>query len=196
MNIEKTVKNLKLRGFTVTQFRTGAEAGEYLKAQLTGHTVGFGGSKTVDQIGLYDMLPEGSAIWHWRTPGWETYEKAAVAEMYVSGCNAITEGGEIVSIDGRGNRIASQVFGHKKVWIVVSTSKIVENLDAAIYRARNTVAIENGKRFPDNNPPCKIDGKCHDCRSPEKFCRALTVLWAPMMGMETEVVLIDEALGI
>lgn len=196
MNVEKTVKNLKLRGFTVTQFETGAQAAEYLKEQLTGHTVGFGGSKTVDQIGLYDMLPEGSAIWHWRTPGWETYEKAAVTEMYVSGCNAITESGEIVSIDGRGNRIASQVFGHKKVWIVVSTSKIVENLDAAVFRARNTVAVENGKRFPNNNPPCQIDGKCHDCRSPEKFCRALMVLWAPMMGMDTEVVLIDEALGI
>lgn len=195
MNIEKTVKNLELRGFAVKRFETGAQAAEYLKGVCAGQTVGFGGSKTLDQIGIFDMLPEGTAFWHWRVPGNETYDKAAHADLYLSGANAITEGGEIVSVDGRGNRIASQVFGHKKVFIVSSTSKIVSDLNAAIDRSRGTVAIENGKRFP-NNPPCKLDGKCHDCRSPEKFCRAMTVLWAPMMGMETEVVLIDEKLGI
>lgn len=195
MDVEKTIRNLKLRGFTVSHFETGAQAAEYLKSQLTGYTVGFGGSKTVDQIGLYDMLPEGSAFWHWRVPGRETYKQAAVTDMYVSGANAITEGGEIVSVDGRGNRIASQVFGHQKVFIVSSTSKIVADMNAAVERSRSTVAIENGKRFP-NKPPCQIDGKCHDCRSPEKFCRAMVVLWAPMMDMDTEVVLIDEKLGI
>lgn len=195
MNIEKTVKNLELRGFAVTRFETGAQAAEYLKGACAGQTVGFGGSKTLDQIGIFDMLPEGTAFWHWRVPGNETLAKAAQADLYLSSANAITEGGEIVSVDGRGNRISNQVFGHKKVFIVTSTSKIVEDMDAAIDRARGTVAIENGKRFP-NNPPCKLDGKCHDCRSPEKFCRAMTVLWAPMMGMETEVVLIDEKLGI
>lgn len=195
MNIEKTVKNLELRGFSVKRFETGAQAAEYLKGVCAGQTVGFGGSKTLDQIGIFDMLPEGSAFWHWRVPGNETLAKAAQADLYLSSANAITEGGEIVSVDGRGNRISNQVFGHKKVFIVTSTSKIVEDLNAAIDRSRGTVAIENGKRFP-NNPPCKLDGKCHDCRSPEKFCRAMTVLWAPMMGMETEVVLIDEKLGI
>lgn len=195
MNIEKTVKNLELRGFDVKRFATGAQAAEYLKGACAGHTVGFGGSKTLDQMGIFDMLPEGTAFWHWRVPGNETYDKAAHADLYLSSANAITESGEIVSVDGRGNRIANQVFGHKKVFIVTSVSKIVEDLNAAIDRSRGTVAIENGKRFP-NNPPCKLDGKCHDCRSPEKFCRAMTVLWAPMMGMETEVVLIDEKLGI
>ena len=195
MNIEKTVKNLELRGFAVKRFATGAQAAEYLKGACAGHTVGFGGSKTLDQMGIFDMLPEGTAFWHWRVPGNETYDKAAHADLYLSSANAITESGEIVSVDGRGNRIANQVFGHKKVFIVTSVSKIVEDLNAAIDRSRGTVAIENGKRFP-NNPPCKLDGKCHDCRSPEKFCRAMTVLWAPMMGMETEVVLIDEKLGI
>ena len=194
MNIEKTVKNLELRGFAVKRFATGAQAAEYLKGVCAGQTVGFGGSKTLDQIGIFDMLPEGTAFWHWRVPGNETYDKAAHADLYLSGANAITEGGEIVSVDGRGNRIANQVFGHKKVFIVTSVSKIVEDLNAAIDRSRGTAAVENGKRFP-NNVPCKTDGKCHDCRSPERLCRAMTVLWAPMMGMEAEVVLIDEKLG-
>ena len=112
----------------------------------------------------------------------------------VSGANAISEDGEIFSIDGRGNRVASQLFGHKKVYIVSSVSKICPDFDSALYRARNTAAVENVKRFPYETP-CKIDGKCHDCRSPQRVCNALVVLWGPMMGMETEVVLIDEELG-
>ena len=86
------------------------------------------------------------------------------------------------------------MFGHKKVFIVSSTSKIVEDMNAAFDRSRSIAAVKNGKRFP-YNIPCKIDGKCHDCRSPERICRAMTVLMMPMIGMETEVVLIDEKLG-
>ena len=194
MNIEKTVKNLELRGFAVKHFETGAQAAEYLKDACAGQTVGFGGSMTLESIGIYEMLPEGSAFWHWRVAGSETIEKAAHADIYLSSANAITENGEIVSIDGRGNRIASQVFGHKKVFIVSSTSKIVEDMNAAFDRSRSIAAVENGKRFP-YDIPCKIDGKCHDCRSPERICRAMTVLMMPMIGMETEVVIIDEKLG-
>lgn len=194
MDMEKTIKNLELRGFKVSRFSAGSQAADYLAQALKGQTVGIGGSKTVEQIGLYEKLEPGSAFWHWKVPGSDTYAAAAVADAYVSGANAISEGGEILSIDGRGNRVASQLFGHKKVYIVSSTSKVCPDFDSALYRARNTAATENVKRFPYNTP-CKLDGKCHDCRSPERVCNALVVLWGPMMGMETEVVLIDEELG-
>lgn len=194
MNVEKTVKNLELRGFTVRRFAAGAEAAEYLAGQLKGHTVGIGGSKTVDQIGLYDKLESKDTYWHWKVPGAETLQKAAFAACYVSGANAISEDGEIVSIDGKGNRVAGQLYGHEKVYIVSSVKKICPDFDSALYRARNTAAIENGKRF-EFTAPCKIDGKCHDCRSKGRICNALVVLWGPMMGMSTEVVLIDEDLG-
>ena len=72
--------------------------------------------------------------------------------------------------------------------------EIVEDMNAAFDRSRSIAAVENGKRFP-YDIPCKIDGKCHDCRAPQRVCNALVVLWGPMMGMETEVVLIDEELG-
>jgi len=194
MNLDSVIKNLKLRGFSVSHFATGAEAASYLCTALDGCTVGIGGSKTIDQMGLYDMLPAGTASWHWKVPGAETYAAASAADVYLSGANAITASGEILSIDGRGNRLANQVFGHKKVYIVASVDKICPDFDSALSRARNIAAVENCKRFP-NNPPCKLDDKCHDCRSPERICRALVVLWGPMMGMETEVVLIDEKLG-
>lgn len=195
MNIEKTVKNLELRGFTVKHFATGAEAAEYLKAELEGCTVGFGGSATVDAIGLYDALPEGKRFWHWKVPGAATMAAADTADIYVSGANAISEDGEILSIDGNGNRVSNQLFGHKKLYIVSSVSKIAPDFDTALSRARNVAAVTNCKRFESRKTPCKLDDKCHDCRTPDRLCRGLVVLWGPMLSMPTEIVLIDETLG-
>lgn len=195
MNLEKTIKNLKLRGFSVQHFATGADATAYLKEQVQNTSVGIGGSKTADQLGLYDALSESNTVyWHWRVPGPETLDKANHAAVYITSANAMTEGGEILNIDGRGNRLAGQVFGNKKVYIVAGTNKICPDFESALYRARNVAAVQNCKRFP-NKPPCQIDDRCHDCRSPQRICRALLVLWGPMMDMETEVILIDEALG-
>ena len=115
MNLEKTIKNLELRHFKVSHFASGSQAADYLAQALQGQTVGIGGSKTVDQIGLFDKLDAGKTFWHWKVPGDATYAAAATADAYVSGANAISEDGEILSIDGRGNRVASQLFGHKKV---------------------------------------------------------------------------------
>lgn len=195
MNIEKTIKNLKLRGFNVKHFATGAEAAEYLSAEIKNTEVGIGGSKTAEALGLYEKLGESNTVyWHWKVPGMETLEKASAAPVYISSANAIAETGEIMNIDGRGNRLAAQVFGDKRLYIVAGVNKICPDFDSALHRARNVAAVQNNLRF-DNENPCRIDGKCHDCRMPTRVCNALLVHWAPMMGMTTEVILIDEALG-
>ena len=195
MNTEKAIRNLKLRSYAVQHFATGAEAADYLAGQIRDTTVGIGGSMTVQQLGLYETLSEHNEVfWHWKTPGWETLEKANHAAVYITSVNAMTEGGEMLNIDGRGNRLAGQVFGRKKVYFVVGVNKLCPDFESALSRAHNTAAVTNCKRFP-NKPPCQIDDKCHDCRSPERICRALLVLWAPMMDMECEVILIDESLG-
>lgn len=195
MNIEKTIKSLKDRGYAVSYFETGAEAKEYLRAQIVDTTVGIGGCKTADQIGLFDALSEKNQVyWHWRVPGPETIAKANSAEVYITGANAITEEGEILNIDGNGNRLAAQVYGKKRLFIIAGTNKICPDFESALYRARNIAAVENGKRF-DNKIPCKIDGKCHDCRTKDRICNALLVLWAPMFGMSSELILIGEELG-
>ena len=195
MNVEKAIKNFKLRGYTVQHFATGAEAAAYLNAQIDNTTVGIGGSKTAEQLGLFEKLSEHNTVyWHWKTPGWETLENANHAAVYITSANAMTEDGQILNIDGRGNRLAGQIFGQKKVYIVAGTNKLCPDFESALFRARNTAAVTNCKRFP-NKPPCQIDDKCHDCRSPERICRALVVQWMPMMDMESEIVLIDEDLG-
>jgi len=195
MNIEKTIKNLKTRGFQVSHFATGAEAAQYINGAVKGCSVGIGGSKTIEALGLYETLSESNTVyWHWKVPGAETIARANAADVYISSANAITEGGEILNIDGRGNRLAGQVYGDKRVYIIAGTNKICPDFESALDRARNTACVLNGKRF-DYNTPCKIDDKCHDCRHADRICRALLVLWAPMMDMTTEVILIDEELG-
>ena len=195
MNTDKTINNLKLRGFQVSCFSTAAEAVDYLSRQICGTSVGIGGSKTVDQIGLYDKLCENNEVfWHWKNSAPDIRAKANDADIYISGANAISENGEILNIDGMGNRLAGQIWGHKKVYIISGTNKICPDFESALYRARNTAAVENCKRFAGKQP-CQTDGKCHDCRSQDRICRALLVLWGPMMDMEAEVILIDEELG-
>ena len=197
MNIEKTIKNLKLRGFEVSFFENKEAASDYLLSQIKNTTVGIGGCLTADQMGLYEKLIEAGndVAWRWRTPGWETLEKENAAEVFISSANAIAETGEILNIDGRGNRLAGLVFGKKRVYIIAGTNKLCPDFDSALSRARNTAAVKNVMRFP-NETPCKIDGKCHDCRVPDRVCNALMVLWGPMMDMEkVEVILIDEELG-
>ena len=196
MDIEKTIRALTGRGFAVQHFATGREAADYLDGAIDGTTVGIGGSKTIDQIGLYDRLARHNTVWwHWRTPGFDTLDHALTAPVYLSSANAISEDGEILNIDGTGNRTASLMFGHKKVYIVAGTNKICPDFESALYRARNVAAVQNCRRFPDKNTPCKIDGKCHDCRSRDRICNALEVLWGPMNRMETEIVLIDGDYG-
>ena len=195
MNIERTIKNLELRGFTVKHFATGAEAAEYMIENVQGCSVGIGGCQTAEQLGLYEKLSAHNTVyWHWKVPGAETLKNANAADVYISSANAISETGEILNIDGRGNRLAGQVFGKKKTYIIAGTNKICPDFESALHRARNVAAVENVKRFPFD-VPCKLDGKCHDCRSPQRACNALLVLWGPMMDMEMEIVLIDEELG-
>lgn len=198
MDLEKTIQSLRGRGFEVTHFATGAEAADYLDGAIRNTTVGIGGSKTIDELGLYDRLCRNNDVaWHWREAGFETLDRELAAKVFLSSANAISEDGEIVNIDGRGNRLAAMVYGiGKTVYIVAGTNKICPDFDSALYRARNTAAVQNMERFPGDQP-CHKGGRCFDCRAERRGCNALLVLWGKMMDMaKIEVVLIDEALGL
>lgn len=195
MNLEKTILSLESRGFRVSHFACAEQAADHIAAEIGEKTIGIGGSKTIEALGLYERLSENNTVyWHWKVPGRDTLKNAALADVYLASANAISEDGEIFNIDGTGNRLAGTLFGHEKVWIIAGTNKIAPDFDAALKRARNEAAVKNCARF-GKKTPCQIDGVCHDCRSNERICRALTVLWGPMNGMETEVVLIDGEFG-
>lgn len=196
MDIEKTLKNLKGRGFRTVYFPTAEEATDYIASAVKGTTVGFGGSVTVSELGLYEKLMESNTVYsHQANPGPDTMSLAASAEVYISSVNGLSENGEIVNIDGRGNRVSSTLFGHKKVIFVCGTNKICPDLESAVYRARNVAAPKNAARL-NRNTPCVKAGRCCDCRSPERICNGFVVMTNPMLGMETEVVLIGRELGL
>lgn len=199
MDRETLQKSLEQRGFVVHYFATRQEAADYVVALCQGKTVGFGGSVTLQELGVYERLTEVATPYsHWAQTDPDerqaTLDQAAKAQVYLTSVNGLAETGELINIDGTGNRVAATLFGHKKVFIISGTNKICPDFDSALHRARNVAAVLNAKRF-DIKTPCKLDGKCHDCRSPQRICKALTVLWGPMGGMETEVVLIGEELG-
>ena len=200
MNVEKTIQSLKDRGFTVTYFETAKEAAAYLDRSIDGRSVGFGGSVTLRDMGMYELLSKHNTLyWQWyndgSVPAEEIYAKAATADVYLSSVNAIAETGEIINIDGTGNRVASTLYGHKKLYLVSGVNKIAEDYDAALWRARNIASPKNAQRL-QKRTPCAIKAdKCYDCKSPDRICRGLVVLWEPMNSMEMEVVLIGEDLG-
>lgn len=113
----------------------------------------------------------------------------------MSSVNGIAETGEIINIDGNCNRVAGTLFGHEKVYLVAGSNKIEADYEKALYRARNIAAPLNAKRL-NRNTPCAVSGdKCYNCKSPERICKGLTVLWQMPSGREYEVILIDEKLG-
>ena len=190
---------LNTRGYRATVYPTAAEATDYLTRSLKGLTVGIGGSITALELGLDTALPPVCRLhWHWRPAegrsAADELAAAAEAEVYISSVNAIAESGEIVNIDGNCNRVAATVYGHRRVILLVGRNKLAATEAEAITRARNVAAPKNAARL-GRKTPCVADGRCHDCRSPERICRALTVLWCAPRGPEYEILLIDEDLG-
>ena len=188
-------KNLEDRGFSVRTFATAAEAAAYLNEAIDGKTVGFGGSVTLKDMGLYELLGSHNEVhWHW-VNGPEERKAAVQTQVYLSSANGLAETGEIINIDGGGNRVASTLYGHEKVYLVIGRNKLAPTYDEALWRARNIASPKNAQRL-GRKTPCAVKGdRCYDCKSPERICRGLVVLWGPMMGMETEVILVDEDLG-
>ena len=199
MAFEKLKETLEKNGFTVSVFADGKAAAEYLNREIDGVTVGCGGSMTLTEMGVQKSLAEHNTLYaHGITPGdpWEIMAKAATAEVYVLSANAIAEDtGEILNIDGNGNRVSASLFGHRKVYIVAGKNKVSPDYDSALWRLRNVVAPKNAQRLGCKTP-CAVKGdKCYDCHSPDRICRGLVVLYQKMRPMDMEVVLIDQELG-
>lgn len=192
-DFQKLANTLRSLGYTVQCFDTAAQATDYLDGQIDGKTVGMGGSVTLQELGLYPRLAAHNQVaWHWEGG---TLDQAATAQVYISSVNALAETGEVINIDGNGNRVASTIYGHEKVYLVVGINKIAPNYDRALWRARNVAAPKNAQRL-NKSTPCAAKGdRCYNCSSPERICRALTVFWCKPTSMDVEIVLVAEALG-
>ena len=199
MAFEKLKEKLERNGFQVSVFATGEEAAAYLNREIDGITVGMGGSMTIAELGLRESLSAHNVVFshgYTNCSAEECQAMAAAADVYLLSANAIAEStGEILNIDGTGNRVASSLFGHRKVYLVAGRNKVSPDYDSALWRLRNVVAPKNAQRL-GRKTPCAVKGdRCYNCDSPERICNGLVVLYKKMRAMDMEVVLIDQELG-
>ena len=167
----------------------------YLNEQLDGTVVGFGGSETAWKLGLYQSLGTHNQCL-WLRMGDDTVA-AMDAPNYICSANGVAETGELVNIDGRGNRVAATLFGKKKLFFIIGENKIAPDLESAIHRARNVAGPLNARRL-NRKTPCAMgqEVKCYDCKSPERICAAMVIHWQPPGSVEHgEVILVRQELG-
>lgn len=166
-----------------------------------GQTFGFGGSETVRRLGLVEHLrAAGKTIFdHWEkglTPqqSLSIRRSQLACDCFFCSANAISLTGEIVNVDGAGNRTSAMGFGPGKVFIVAGMNKVTSDLESALRRVREVAGPMRAKSL--NMPtPCAETGICNDCHSPQRICRITTILHRQPMLTPTTVVLINQALG-
>lgn len=200
MDFSKVKPALEARGYQVSAFSTAVEAAQYLNKQIDGKSVSFGGSMTLEQMGLFESLSvHNELVSHWHVPQGKSADEvrtqAMTTDVFLTSANGVAETGEIINIDGTSNRVGGTLFGHKKVYFIVGRNKLAPDYDAALWRARNVAAPKNAQRLGVKTPCAAQGDHCYDCSSPQRICRALVVLWEAVKSCETEVVLIDEDLG-
>ncbi len=166
-----------------------------------GMKVGFGGSMTLRGVGAQDRLRElGAEILDHNAPGLDPARKLELlraqltCDLFLSGSNALTLAGEIVNVDGNGNRVAALTFGPKKTVVVVGVNKIVRDLDEAFNRIETRASPMNNRRLERPNP-CVKSGVCMDCQGETRICRVYSVLKRRPMLSDFTVLVVGENLG-
>ena len=119
--------------------------------------------------------------------------EAKSAEVYITSANGVSKTGELVNIDGTGNRVSQTLFTGK-VYFVIGNNKVCPDLTSAMERAKQIAAPKNAARL-HNPDPCAKTGVCVDCNSPARICHSIVILERPSNGMEVEVVFVDEEMG-
>ena len=196
------IKNLKKRNMDGFYCATAEEAKEKALSLIEpGETVSFGGSVTIEECGILDALRERDdiALYDRATAKnaeemGDIFRRAFYADSYLMSANAITLDGELVNIDGNGNRVAALIFGPKQVIVVAGMNKIVSNEEEAIRRARNMAAPPNCIRL-NKNTPCAATGKCADCMGSDTICCQTVVTRRSRDAGRIKVILVGEELG-
>ncbi len=199
---EAAVKALKKNGFDAIFAATPDEAVEKVMAFIAkGKTVGFGGSMTVKALGIQEKAKAlGAEILDHNAQGLSPDGKLAVlrrqltCDVFVSGSNAVTLEGDIVNVDGNGNRVAALTFGPAKTVVVVGVNKIVRDLDEAMARIESYASPMNNKRLDKTNP-CVKTGLCEDCEGATRICRVYQILRRKPSLSDFTVVIVGARLG-
>ncbi len=200
--ISEVLQHLEKNGFEALYFEKRQEAEDYILDQIEpGMKVGLGGSMTLKTMDLLNKVEEKGAIGLDHNRLGLTKEEAAEitrqqseSDIFLTSTNALTQKGYLVNCDARGNRVANMIFGPKRAIIVTGKNKICADVEDAMDRIANVAAPPNSKRLKLNNP-CVETGRCMDCNSPTRICRAYTILKRKPLAIAMTVVIIGENLG-
>ncbi len=201
-DIEKTLSALEKHGFVSVYAKDAQEAKDYVLSVIKDNeTVGAGGSVTLSETGILDALLErGNQIISSVEAKKHGKDKMAAryagmnADIYLSSSNAVTMQGDLINIDGIGNRVAAMFFGPDKVIIVAGKNKITKNPHTAIARIKKIACPQNARRLKLDTP-CGLTGVCTDCDHPDRMCNVTVRIQRPPKGKAIHVVLIDGDFG-
>lgn len=205
----KIIKNLKVRKFDAYYCETAKEALEKALSLISEKSsVSWGGSVTLDEIGIKEKLYKGDFTIIDRdkakTPDerYDLMRQALLCDTFLTSFNAISEDGILVNVDSVGNRVAAIAFGPKSVIAIVGMNKVCKNLDMALERARTYAAPINAQRCSQdpflNSPkktPCVINGSCADCKTDECICSSIVETRMCKKEGRIKIILVGESLG-
>lgn len=204
-DVARLARELARRGIDLVYHDDGATALAYLLSRIpAGATVMNGGSTTLESIGLLAALAKGP--YQYLRPGIRKIDdpeerirarrRAATADIFFGGINAITKGGEIVNADGSGTRVSAYAYAAGKVFLVAGVNKIVPDLESAFDRLRNTAAVGECRRL-DADTPCAKTGRCDNdaCRGPQRQCGKVLIIENEKIPGRICVVMIGASLG-
>lgn len=164
------------------------------------HVVSWGGAATVDELGVKEALRQrGQAVIDRDTAKdvqerQQMLKQALTCDTFLMGSNAISADGQLVNIDGTGNRVAALCFGPTQVVVVAGMNKVAGDLDGAMRRACEVAAPMNAQRFPLKTP-CVANGLCGDCKGPDSICAQIVTTRLCKPAGRIKVVLVGEDLG-
>lgn len=196
------IKNLEKRRMEGFYCATAEEAREKALGLIeAGMSVSFGGSMTLTECGVLDALREREDITLYDRGTAKDAEELGVifrqafsADAYLMSTNAITLDGELINIDGNGNRVAALIFGPKQVIIIAGMNKVATDEAAGLMRARNMAAPPNCVRL-NKKTPCSVTGRCGDCYGDESICSQIVVTRRSSQKGRIKVILVGEELG-
>lgn len=195
------VKNLRARHFDAYYCATAEQAVEKALSLIPDNsTVGWGGATSARQIGLLDAVHQGSFTAIDRdllsTPEEKSLAAKAClsADVFITGANALSLDGQMVNIDGNGNRVAAIIYGPASVIVIAGMNKVTETLEGAVQRARTVAAPTNAQRFPGDSP-CRINGVCGDCKSPDCICNQIVITRHCRPAGRIKLIIVGEDIG-
>ena len=192
---------LKKRGFEAVYTATKEEALEKAMGYVAkGSTVASGGSITLAEIGFNEAVKSADCTFLDRFAAKtnaerdEIFSKISICDYYFMSTNAITVDGQLVNIDGTGNRVASLIHGPKNVIIVAGMNKVCPDVESAYKRVKLSAAPPNTVRL-NKKTPCAATGQCGDCLSPDCICTHTVITRRSNIPNRIKIILVGEELG-